>query len=69
MKVGDWLVLTEEHYSYKKGHKFKLVAFNRFDGFTMEDVEGNVIENTRFIIHKFKPLSEWRNDKLNDLGI
>jgi hypothetical protein len=70
----DIVELTEDHKSngklYKKGHRFKVIG-SSFRGLDIEDSEGNRIYETLFIDHILKPvpISELRDDKLNQLGI
>lgn len=65
---------TEDHEFngkvYKKGHRFKVIG-GSYRGLDIEDVDGNRIYETLFISYLMRevPLSELRDNKLNDLGI
>lgn len=82
MKEGLWskgkpvaIVEFKEDYEfngkiYKKGHRFRVTG-SSYRGLDLEDAEGNKICETLFIndIMREVPISEIRNDKLNELGI
>ena len=73
MKVGERVVFIEDYTFngkfYKKGHQFKITGEDYIRGFDLEDDDGNKIYETRFISNKYISLSDYRNDKIEKLGI
>ena len=73
MKIGDTVVFVEPEYfngrSYPVGTKMKIIGNSGFRGWDLQDKDGFIIAETLFISHKYKEISEIRDDKLKELGI
>lgn len=73
MKIGDRVVLIEEVNMwgkiYEKGHKFKIYGDSGYRGWDLIDKDGNKIDETRFIQHKYKlDIKEERKQKLDKIN-
>lgn len=73
--IGDKIYLKEDFefndILYRKGHQFTVISSDGIRGEDIEDSDGNIIYETRFISHLFRSenLSDIRNKKLEELGI
>ena len=71
--IGDIVIFIEDFEFngklYKKGHEFKIVGDDSIRGYDLEDADGNVIGETRFISDKYRALtkSERRERKIDDI--
>ena len=54
---------------YKKGHQFTITGCNDMRGYNLQDDDGNQIDETRLISHKYELISRLRDDKLKELGL
>ncbi len=71
MDIGS-IVSFKEDYEfngklYKKGHQFKITGYDNMRGFDLEDSDGNMICETRFISHLYEDLSEIRDKKIEKI--
>lgn len=69
MKIGDRVVLKEKvemsYITYYPGHVFTIIGDSGFRGWNLEDDDGNMLYETRFV--KFDNITEIRDKKINDL--
>jgi hypothetical protein len=75
MKIGDIVVLIEDHTFlktfYKKGQRFKIISSSGYRGWDLESLDtGEKIYETAFSSHAYVvSLSDIREEKLKNLGI
>lgn len=73
MKIGDSVILIEDvvmfNKTYKKGHKFKIYGDSGYRGWDLIDKDGNKIDETRFIQHRYiLDIKEERKEKLDKIN-
>jgi hypothetical protein len=69
MKIGDRVVLGEKvemsYITYYPGHVFTIIGDSGFRGWDLEDDNGNMLYETRFV--KFDNITEVRDKKIDDI--
>lgn len=74
MKIGDIVVLIEDHTfiktPYKKGQRFKIISSSGYRGWDLESLDtGEKVYETLFSSHLYISLRDIRHEKIKNLGI